>query len=185
MELNQEQADFEKHFRSLVGLCLRKVEYLEINYHPDKPSPEFLTKYERLHSIDFAVLLHGDQDPAYLCWDDQFCQFGIGAHYDEMPEVNKGIAWDVSTEKLWAPFCAQTITAATVYWESLVMIDPRSGKQHSITYPQSLRLDFDHGKSICLSAAELPEFEEGVYTMMDNLLVTDDAHLARQLKLIS
>jgi hypothetical protein len=53
-------------------------------------------------------------------------------------------------------------------------------------YPQDLRIDFSNDRSIFISAAGfLNEEDKEVIGLMDNLTVTDNETLARQVKMIN
>lgn len=54
------------------------------------------------------------------------------------------------------------------------------------TYPQAFLFTLDNEKKVVISAAEFKrDNEDEIYGLMDNILVTTNLELARQLKLIS
>ncbi|MBK9463163.1 MAG: hypothetical protein IPN94_28045 [Sphingobacteriales bacterium] len=72
-----------------------------------------------------------------------------------------------------------------IIWEETWTSNLDSSNKIYTTYPQTFEIKTENGKTIILSASEFKRDEENeIYTLMDNLLVTTNLDLARQLKII-
>ena len=186
MNLSQEHIDFEKQTQRMVGLTLLKVEYLEINYEPEHPKPYYKSQFNEIDSIDFSIILQTDKDKIEFYWDGQFYQYGIGVRFNEINETATGQKWDVSNDDLWGKFIGQKIVNVKLTWEEVKTYEEKTGKSDKFIYPQDLRIDFSNDKAIFMSAAGfLNEDDKEVMGLLDNLTVTDNESLARQVKMIN
>ena len=186
MTLTSAHIDFENFCRQLVDLTITKVEYSEIDYEPTNSKPYYLTQFQDLHSIDFSIYFHTDQNKLIeIYWDGKFYQFGIGIKINEQSDFSGFIKWDVSETDLWKKFIGATITDTKVSWET-VTTEQKSGKTESFIYPQDISFSFSIHKKIFISAAGfLNQGDNEVFGMLDNLTVTDNEDLARQVKMIA
>ena len=187
MKLTQEQLDFEKRFEPLIGLKLSKAEYLEINYGSDYPSPFYQTRFKDIDSVDFSVILHfEDGYKAEFFWDGQFFQYGVGLKLNSESVFSGYRKWDVSENELWKKFIGDSMKEIEINWEWVTTTEEKTGKVEKFDYPQDVKLSFSSNKNIFISAAAfMEEDDEKVYGLMDNLLVTDNEQLARQVNMIS
>ncbi|MBE8712822.1 hypothetical protein [Sphingobacterium hungaricum] len=187
MTLTKEHLYFEKFSRQLIGLTILKVEYSEIVYEPTDPKPYYPTQFTNLDSVDFSIFLYTDNDKLVeFYWDDKFFQFGIGIKINEETGFSGNIKWDVSSNDLWKQFLGTTITDIYINWETVMASEERSGKTENFIYPQDVKITFSNNKSVFISAAGfLNEGDEEVYGMLDNLTVTDNEELARQVRMIN
>lgn len=185
MELSQEHIDFELNLKRMVGIALNKVEYLEINYDPEKPKPYFKTRFNEIDTVDFSIIFQTDKGKIEVCWDGQFYQFGIGVRFNQETEIATGQNWDVSHSNLWGKFIGYKVSDVRLTWEEVIIVEERTGKSEKFIYPQDLRIDFMNDKSIFISAAEfLHEDDHEVMGTLDNLTVTDNELLARKVNMI-
>jgi hypothetical protein len=93
--------------------------------------------------------------------------------------------WDVSTDIKWLDFIGQKIVAFKIIWEETWTSNLDGSNKVYTTYPQTFEIKTENGRTIILSASEFKRDEENeIYPLMDNLLVTTNIDLARQLKLI-
>jgi len=186
MNLSQEHIDFENQIRRLIGLTLLRVEYLEINYEPEDPKPWYKSQFNEIDSIDYSITFQTDKDKIEFHWDGQFYQYGIGVRFNELNEIATGKKWDVTNNDLWKKFIGQKVANIKLTWEEVSTYEEKTGKSEKLTYPQDLRIEFSNEKSIFISAAEfLTEDGKEVMRHMDNLAVTDNESLARQVKMIN
>ena len=187
MTLNNEQTTFEDKFRLLVGQAIIKVEYLEIDYQPENPKPFYPTKFDNLHSVDFSILLHTDNDKTIeIYWDGQFFQYGIGLKINEKSDFTGHKIWNVTDNKLWTSFLGIKIVETKLTWKTFTTTEQYSRKTESWTYPQDITLTFSNDKKIFISASGfLDEKDNEVSGMLDNLTVTDNEELARKVKMIN
>lgn len=186
MKLTQEHLDFEKHCRLLLGLTVLNVEYVELAYESTNPKPHYRTQFEEIDTVDFSIFLHCDNDTVVeICWDGQFYQYGIGIRINEPSRFPGNITWDVSGNDLWKKFIGTTIIDIDVTWLPTTLTEVKTRKPKSFTYPQDIAVTFSNDKNIFISAAAfLSQGNKEVYGMMDNLMVTDNEELARQVKMI-
>lgn len=187
MKFTQEHLDFENISQQLIGLSILKVEYAEIDYEPTNPKPYYSTHFTNIHSVDFSIFFHTDNDKLVeVCWDGKFIQYGIGIKINELSDFSGNIKWDVSTNDLWKKFIGTTISDIHTTWETVTTKEEGSGKTESFTYPQDIKITFSNDKNIFISAAGfLKQDDKEVYGMLDNLTVTDNEELARQVKMIN
>lgn len=186
MKFTQKHIDFEVFSQQLIGLKVVKVEYAEINYEPENPKSFYHTKYPNLDSVDYSVFLHTHADKLIeIYWDDIFFQFGIGIKINQPSDFKGFIKWDVSGNELWNKFIETTITDVKIIWETVTSTYKYSYKKENYVHPQSIKLTFSNNKTICISASSFYDKDENeVYGMSDNLMVTDNEELARQIKMI-
>lgn len=186
MTLTEEHLDFEKLSRLLIGLKIIKVEYSEIVYESENPKPFYTTQFTNLDSVDFSIFLHTDNDKLIeIYWDDKFFQFGIGIKINEPTDFSDNIKWDVSSKDLWKQFIGTVITDIKITWEKVSTIEEKTDKTEEFVYPQDIKINFSNDKNIFISAAGfLNEGDKEVYGMLDNLMVTDNEELARQVKMV-
>jgi hypothetical protein len=187
MTLTQEHLDFEKFSRQLIGLTVLKVEYSEIIYEQTNPKPYFNTQFRNLESVDFSIFFHTDKDKLVeIYWDGKFFQYGIGIKINETSDFSGNIKWDVSSNDLWKQFVGTTISDIHITWEAVTTTEERSGKTEKYIYPQDIKITFSNDKNVFISAAGFLNQGDGeVYGMLDNLTVTDNEELARQVKMIN
>ena len=187
MTLTQEHLDFEKFSRQLIGLTIIKVEYFEIDYESTNPKPYYPTQFANLDSVDFSIFLHTENDKLVeIYWDGKFFQFGIGIKINEQSDFSGYLKWNVSNNDLWKQFIGATISDIHTTWETVTTTEERSGKKESFIYPQDIKITFSNDKNIFISASGfLNQGDEEVHGMLDNLTVTDNEELARQVKMIN
>lgn len=121
-----------------------------------------------------------------IYWDDKFYQFGIGIKINEPSDFSGNIKWDVSSNNLWEKFIGKTISDINITWETVTTREEKTSKTESFVYPQDIKITFSNNKNIFISAAGfLAKGDKEVYGMLDNLTVTDNEELARQVKMIN
>ena len=187
MKLTKEHIDFQNFCRQLIGLTILKVEYSEISYEPRNPKPYYPTQFTNLDSVDFSIFLHTDKEKLVeIYWDGKFFQYGVGVKINEQSDFSGHIKWDVSVNDLWKKFIGATISDIHITWETVSTREENTGKTESYVYPQDVRISFSNDKNIFISAAGfLDQDDKEVYGRLDNLTVTDNEELARQVKMIN
>ena len=185
--MTQEQLNFEKFSRQLIGLTVLRVEYSEILYEPANPKPYYPTQFTNLDSVDFSIFFHTDKDKLIeIYWDNIFYPSGIGIKINEPSDFSGNIKWDVSGNDLWKKFIGTNISDINVTWETVTKREEKTGKTEGFVYPQDIKIIFSIDKSIFVSAAGfLDQGNKEVYGMLDNLTVTDNEELARQVRMIN
>ena len=185
MTLNKEQTDFVNHCRHLIGQAIVSVEYAEIIYNQDNPTPYYQTHFSNLDSVDFSIIFKTSENNVIeIYWDGNFHQFGIGLKINKQSDFLRVQKWTVTDREIWREIVGQNIINVDLDWETITATD-QSGKRESFTYPQDIILVFENKRRIFISAAGfLHEGDEEVFGMLDNLTVTDNEELARRTKMI-
>lgn len=111
----------------------------EWNWHPDFDSME--------HAVELTM-----QDGAvfYLTWSSGFEQYNISVQSEPLHDVSAVRVWEVTKTSRWTPLLGQKIVAADSYWSWTSLFD---GSQR-IDYPQDIRLAFEDGTHVYVSAFE-------------------------------
>jgi hypothetical protein len=181
MKLNKNHIEFENYCKRIIGLTVDSVEYHELDYFPDAPIPCFYTNFSNIHSVDFSIIIHSGNDSIQIFWSSEFFQFGIGLKINEASVDSNYKNWDVSKEDIWSKFIGEKVSDINIGWEDV--IDEKSNDV--IIYPQFMIISFTNENMIIISAAEfLNSLQSEVMGMFDNLIVTDDENLAKQVKML-
>jgi len=187
MTLTKDHLEFENRFRSVIGLSVNKVEYTEISYEPNNPSPYYPTQFKNLDSVDFSIFFFTDNDKLIeIYWSGRFYQYGIDIKINEPSDFSGFIKWDVSVNDLWRTFIGAKITDVKITWETVTTMEEDTRRIESFIYPQDVKIAFSNDKNVFISAAGfLDHGDKEVSGMLDNLTVTDNEELARQVKMIN
>ena len=176
-----------------VGQIIRGVIYGELKYYADEdgnninPEPYYKTKYPEIDTLDYSIYFKTDNKTIYVFWDNAFICYGLQSKQLNLTETTNDFEqkWDVSTDIKWLDFIGQKIVAFKIIWEETWTSNLDGSNKVFTTYPQTFEIKTENGKTIILSASEFKRDEENeIYTLMDNLLVTTNIDLAKQLKLI-
>ena len=185
MTLTKKHLEFEASCRQIIGLTICKVEYAELPVESTNSTPFFWypTRFPNLHSVDFSIYLHAETGQiAEIFWGAQFYQYDLclelSASSINQPADNSfRRTVDVSGSDLWANFIGTRITDMKIHWESFRMTE-------IIVYPQDFQLTFSNNHTVFISLADLHQGDDEVSKGSDNLMVTDNEELARQVKMI-
>lgn len=176
-----------------VGQTIRAVIYGEIKHFTDEnenninPEPYFKTKYSDIDTLDYSIYFKTDNKTIYVFWDNTFICYGLQSKQIDLTETTNNFEqkWNVSTDIKWLDFIGQKIVGFKIIWEETWTSNLDGSNKVYTTYPQTFEIKTENGKTIILSASEFKDDEENkIYPLMDNLLVTTNIDLARQLKLI-
>jgi hypothetical protein len=176
-----------------VGQKIRGVIYGEVKYYADEdgnninPKPYYETKFADIDTLDHSIYFKTDDKTIYVYWDNTFISYGLLSSQidlDETTNTNEQ-KWDVSSDPKWADCIGNKIIEFKILWVETWTSELDGSNKVYTTYPQSFEIKTDKDKTIIISAAEFQRPNENeIYTLMDNLLVTTNVDLARQLKLI-
>lgn len=176
-----------------VGQIIRGVIYGELKYFADEdgnninPEPYYKTKYSDIDTLDHSVYFKTDSKTICVFWDNTFVCYGLQSELLDLTEKTNAREqkWDVSKEHNWIDIIGQKIIDIKIIWEETWTSNLDGSNKVYTTYPQSFEIKAENGKTIILSASEFKGDQENeTYPLMDNLLVTTNTDLARQLKLI-
>jgi len=176
-----------------VGQIIRAVIYGELKYYADEdgnninPEPCYKTKYPDIDTLDHSIYFKTDLQSIYVFWDNTFICYGLQSKQLDLTETTNEYEqkWDVSTDTKWTVVIGQKIVDFKIIWEATWTSNLDGTNKVYTTYPQTFEIKTENGQTIVLSASEFKRDEENeIYPLMDNLLVTTNVDLARQLKLI-
>jgi hypothetical protein len=162
----------------LVGHRIIGVRYHEVLYTDDRNIPLIQPEWNR--NPDFDSLDHGlefDLEDGSIChvtWGGEFHQYGVSILRRAQQYVGDIRIWDVTNESRWRDLLNLRIVKADVYW-SWVQYE---GDPRRIEYPQSLRLAFEGGAEVYLSAFEIRD-ENFRMGCMDSITVFFDRQAAQ------
>jgi hypothetical protein len=194
MILTNKHIDYEDCIRQIfIGKIIRAVIYGEVKYQLNNeggqinPVPYYKTKYADIDTLDHSVYLKTDNKAIYVFWDNTFISYGLKAEQIDLTnEVNDyEQKWDVSSDDKWIAFIRYMITDFKVLWEKSRASNTDGSNEVFTIYPQAFEIKVDNDKYIVISASDLVQSgETKVNPLMDNLLVTTNLDLARQLKIV-
>lgn len=175
------------------GQTICAVIYGELKYFADdegnniNPEPSYKTKYPDIETLDHSVYFKTENKTIYVFWDNTFICYGLQSKLLDLAETTNDYEqkWDVSSEKKWAEIIGQKILDFKIIWEEVCTSNLNGSNKVYTTYPQTFVIETENGNTIILSASELKHDEEDkIYRLSDNLLITTNIDLARQLKII-
>lgn len=194
MTLTDKHITYENNCRQLfVGQTIRAVIYGELKYFANEqgnninPEPYYKTKYPDIDTLDHSIYFKTDSNSIYVFWDNTFFSYGLQSKQLDLTDSTNDFEqkWDVSTDLKWLDIIGQNIIDFKITWEKVWSSNIDGSNKVSTTYPQTFEIKTENGKTIILSAAEFKHEEQNeIYVLSDNILVTTNIDLARQLKLI-
>jgi len=176
-----------------VGQIIRFVIYGELKYYADEdgnninPEPYYKTKYTDIDTLDHSIYFKTHNKTICVFWDNTFICYGLQSKQLDLTETTNDFEqkWDVSTDNKWLDFIGQKIVAFKIIWEETWTSNLDGSNKVYTIYPQTFEIKMENDQTIILSASEFKRDEEDeIYPLMDNLLVTTNIDLAKQLKLI-
>lgn len=176
-----------------VGQTIRAIIYGELKYFADEegnninPEPYYKTKYPDIDTLDHSIYFKTDNKTIYVFWDSTFISYGLQSKLLDLTETTNDYEqkWDVSADQKWINIIGQRIIDLKIIWEETWTSNLDGSNKVYTAYPQTFEIKTDNEESIILSASEFNRNEENeIYPSMDNLLVTTNTELARQLKII-
>ena len=192
--LTTKHIEFENDCRKMfVGQTIRGVIYGEVKYSTDEVITKsnidsyYKTKYADIDTLDHSIYFKTDYKTINVFWDNTFVCYGLLSKQIDLAESTNDYEqkWDVSSDNKWRELIGQKIIAFNIIWGELSTSNQDVTNSTYTSYPQTFEIKTDNGGTIIISASEFnPDKENEIYPFMDNLLVTTNIDLARQLKLI-
>ncbi|MEM9997732.1 MAG: hypothetical protein AAF809_08525, partial [Bacteroidota bacterium] len=124
------------------------------------------------HAVELTM-----EDGAVFCltWNWEFEQYNISVQSEPLHDVNAVRVWEVTKTSRWTPLLGQKIVAADSYWSYWIVSSDGSQR---VDYPQDIRLTFEDGSRVYVSAFEA--WRDGSYFhAMDNVTVFFDDGVAK------
>ncbi|MCP2024970.1 hypothetical protein L1276_000110 [Flavobacterium sp. HSC-32F16] len=195
MLLTDEHIVYENNCRKMfVEEIIEGIIYGEIDYcNLDdenivlSPEPLYNTKYSDIDSLDHSIYFKTTNKTIYVFWDNTFFSYGLLSKEIDLEEKPNDYEqkWDVSNEEKWINLIGQKIIDFKINWEKVSSSNLDDTNTKYYIYPQTFLLRTENEKTIILSASKFKDSEQNeVYGMSDNLLVTTNFTLAKELKLI-
>ena len=186
-------AEFENRVEELIGSQLSGVRYHEIDYFNGDGQPLAEPQWgwcPDFDSLDYGLdLLTEDSGVFHVTWGTEFTQYGVTVQNSKfnnvgVQDVSVVRVWDVTRESRWTHLVGQRIVAADVFWQDTrfrTLLDDGtwSGWSDPVSYPQDLRLAFEGGACVYLSAFEVREGDFRA-AMTDHVSVFFDAAAAEE-----
>ena len=175
MKLPEKHINFKNKCRKIIGEKIQKIEYAEINYNPEKPTPFFETRSSKIHTIDYSIFFITEKNTIEFYWDSEFTQYALGIKINEKTIFTKTIKWNLSENEFWKNVIGQKIKAVEIGWEN----------EFGEPYPQFITIKFENTTEIYISAAEFINDDDKIaFGFKDNLLVSNDKKIALENKII-
>ncbi|MCH2032256.1 MAG: hypothetical protein MK202_01955 [Tenacibaculum sp.] len=167
---------YEKPIRELVGMSIVNVNYYEIDY--GKPMWNEID----YHSLDYGIeLVTSDKSKFYFVWGNNYTQYDLifrkGNILTEFSKENGVKKHIVTNNQKWTELIGAKINGIESYWSYWSLIN--DGKPNY--YPQDVRVEFENGKEIWISALEIRD--GNINRMIDNLTVVFDKKTAKKYKI--
>lgn len=148
------KSEYELQVRLLIGHRIAGVRYHEIVY-TDKagaqlPEPAW-NNNPTFDSLDYGLDLYFDDGAmCHIKWGAEFEPYAISIQRTPQQYVEPIRVWDVTHESHWQSVLDRGIVGVDLYWGWV----QSEGDVTLAEYPQSLRLTFEGGAQVYLSALE-------------------------------
>jgi hypothetical protein len=172
------KSEYESQVLSLIGHCIVDVRYHELAYSDKSGATLAEPQWNRnpeFDSLDYGLDLYFDDGSmCHVTWGAEFEQYGISVRRAQQQYLETIRVWTVTHESRWQPLLGQRIVAIEVNW-SWVQAEGEAKRE----YPQSLRLTFEGGAKVYLSAFEARDdgFRMGC---MDHITIFFDGVIAEE-----
>lgn len=195
MTLTDKHIVYENDCRQMfIGETILGVIYGEINYYNldeeniiISPEPFYKTKYSDIDSLDYSIYFKTNNKTIYVFWDSTFVSYGLLSEEIDLKELTNDYEqkWDVTNDGKWSKIIGEIIIDFKIIWGEVYNSNMDGTNRMYFLYPQIFQLKMENEMIIILSASKFttPEQNE-IYGMSDNLLVTTNLDLAKELKMI-
>jgi len=162
---------YEKPIKEIIGKSISKVNYFELDYgEPAWDENDF-------HSLDYGIeIMTSDKSTFYFIWDRKYAQFDIkfqkGSILSEFGSENNSKKYNVTNNEKWTELIDTKIIKIESSWSYF----NHSNDKKRNYFPQDVRIDFENGKEIWISALEIIDNKE--LGMKDHLTIVFDKKIA-------
>ncbi|HKP38759.1 MAG TPA: hypothetical protein VJT71_18020 [Pyrinomonadaceae bacterium] len=171
--------EYESQVQLLVGRRIAEVRYHELAYVGESGASATELAWNRnpaFDSLDYGLDLEFEGGSmCHVTWGAEFEPYGLSLRRTP-PQYDGTIRLcTVTHESRWQTLIDQPIAAADIYWGWI----QEEGDSKQREYPQSLRLTFESGAQIYVSALEIRDdgFRMG---LMDHVTIFFDGALAEE-----
>lgn len=167
---------YEKPIRELIGKSIQDVNYYEIDYgEPMWDETEY-------HSLDYGIeLVTADELHYYFIWGNEYTQYGIkfrkGNILTEFSTGNGAKRYNASSNSKWTELIDKKINSIESCWSYWHLANDKKRTY----YPQDLRIEFENGKEIWISALEITD--DHIIGMQNHLTIVFDQNTADKYKI--
>jgi hypothetical protein len=149
------KCEYESQVQLLIGHRIADVRYHEIAYTDKSGATLAEPAWNRnpaFDSLDHGLDLHFDDGSmCHVTWGTEFEQYGLSVRRTPQQYVGAIQVWTVTHESRWQSLLGRRISAVDVYWSGVQY----EGEAKWAEYPQSLRLTFESGAQVYISALEV------------------------------
>ncbi len=149
------KSEYESEILLLIGRRIADVRYHELVYRDPSGAPLAEPAWNQnaaFDSLDYGLDLEFDDGSmCHVTWGAEFQPYGLSIRRTAPQYLEPIRVWKVTHESRWQPWLGERIAAVDVYW-SWVQYE---GDPKHAEYPQSLRLTFESGAQVYLSAFEI------------------------------
>ena len=165
--------NYEKPIKELIGKSISDVNYYEIDYG------EPLWDESEYHSLDFGIeLITDDREKYYFVWDSEYTQYNVKFKKGEILEVfspeNNAKKYNAKENQNWTELIGKKICGIKSFWSYWSLINEKERNY----YPQDVRIEFENGKEIWISAFEIKD--ETNFGMQDHITIFFDKQTAEK-----
>ncbi|WNW02744.1 hypothetical protein RRF68_04865 [Tenacibaculum sp. HL-MS23] len=174
--LEIEIINYEKPIKELIGKTIFDVNYYEIDYG------EPLWNETEFHSLDYGIeIITSDKNAYYFIWGNEFTQYDVkfrkGNISTEFSNENGAKKHNVKDNQNWSELCGKKIIGIESFWSYWSLINDKKRKY----YPQDVRIEFENGKEIWISAFEFRD--NTMMQMQDHITIFFDKETAEKYKI--
>ncbi len=154
MDLYEMNRDMQADMNRLIGSCIERVRYYELN------QPERGFSIDNHHRVDFAIEFETNTSEIfYLAWNSERSHFypGLGTLLEESYFDKQDLkCWDVSDDNAYKTIIGKPVMSIQVFWD---WIKNRAGKK--CYFPSDIEIEFVSGESIVLAIGEFGKDKQG------------------------
>lgn len=174
--LEIEIINYEKPIKELIGKTIIDVNYYEIDYG------EPLWNETEFHSLDYGIeIIMSDKNTYYFIWGNEFTQYDVkfskGNILTEFSAENGAKKYNAKENLNWAELIGKKISGIKSFWSYWNLVNDEKRNY----YPQDVRIEFENGKEIWISALEIRE--NRIIGMQDHLTIIFDKKTAEKYKI--
>ena len=168
--------NYEKPIKKLIGKSISDVNYYEIDYG------EPLWNEIKYHSLDYGFeIIMSDKTVYSFVWGNEFTQYDLkfqeGNILKVFSEKNNAKKYNPKNNKYWNELIGQKISGIESYWSYGSLIDDNKKNYYS----QDLRIEFENGKEIWISAFEISD--NSSFAMQDHITIFFDKEIAKKYRI--
>jgi len=174
--LEIEIKNYEKPIKELIGKSISDVNYYEIDYG------EPLWNETEFHSLDYGIeVIMSDKTTYYFIWGNEFTQYDVkfrkGNILTEFSAENGAKKYNSKDNQHWMELIGKKINGIESYWSYWSLVNDKKRNY----YPQDVRIEFENGKEIWISALEI--MDNKPMAMKDHLTIIFDRETAEKYKI--